>query len=91
MDPYRRACPARFQPDATRQRHWIFDCLESSRQFASGADCAKAISLRVDDARSPVELGSVVAAIELVGITEILCLGTISAARRALRCVRGGF
>ena len=29
--------------------------------------------------------------IGLVGVTEILCLGPISAARRPLCCVRGGF
>jgi hypothetical protein len=72
VDPCRRACPPRLQRAAIGQRGRIFDRAESSGWLASGADFAKAIPLRVDDPRSPVELGSVVAAFELVGVTEIL-------------------
>ena len=52
-------------------------------------DFAEAISLRVDDARLTVELGSAVAANRLVGLAENLCCSAISAARRPVGCLDG--
>lgn len=89
VDPYRQGCPARLQLLAPAQRYTSVDVSEIRQPGSSGPDFAEAVSLRVDDARLTVELGSAVAANRLVGLAENLCCSTISAARRPVGCLDG--
>jgi hypothetical protein len=86
---YRQGCPARSQLLAPAQRYTSVEVSEIRQPGSFGPEFAKAVSLRVDDARLTVELESAVAAKRLVGLAEDLCCSAISAARRPVGCRDG--
>ena len=77
MGPHRQGCPARLQLLASAQRYTSVEVSDIQQPGSFGPDFAEAVSLRVDDARLTVELGSAVAANRLVGVAENLFCNAI--------------